>query len=67
MILPTSCPNCKATLEGADIKPEERAYVNSENQRWSRVQIVVEGSSAKAFKCPDCQHEWPIPWLPKGS
>lgn len=67
MILPTNCPHCSVNLEGEDILPQERAILESASTRWSRVQLIVEKGIAVTFKCPDCQHEWPVPWAPKGS
>jgi hypothetical protein len=65
MILPDSCPACKANLEGQTVQEWERAITGSEAKCWSRVQLVVENSKAKCFRCPDCEAEWDIPWLPK--
>jgi predicted Zn-ribbon and HTH transcriptional regulator len=64
MILPIKCPHCSFNLEGDEIKTGERALLGSDQTRWSKVQLIVEKGVAVSFRCPECEKEWPVPWMP---
>lgn len=61
MITPANCPKCEAVLEG-DSLGECQAIVDGRTI-WSRALLITHDNRAFSFKCPDCQHEWPVPWM----
>ena len=62
MITPETCPKCGVSLEGEKIHEAEQALPKYSMKHWSRAIIVVEGSKAIGFQCPDCKGEWKMPW-----
>lgn len=61
MMLPDKCPKCAADL--LKLEDEGKKAIQSGSPGWTRAFLVVQNNRAFAFKCPDCQHEWPMPWM----
>ena len=68
------CPNCKVDLDGGSIwqyflketgreKEADRIAAQYGATRtkgqWGREIGLSDGDSVRAWKCPDCDHEWP--------
>lgn len=63
MIIPESCPKCKCDLRSDEMRGM-RAIAGNDG-KWTRAFLIVQHNRAFSFRCPDCQHEWPIPWAGK--
>lgn len=63
MILPDKCPKCEADLRRAE--QEGKDAVANNGVGWTRAFLIVQNNRAFSFQCPDCQHEWPMPWQEK--
>lgn len=61
MILPQTCPKCKSDLRSAE--EQGKSALGSGNDVWTRAFLIVQHNRAFSFRCPDCTHEWPIPWM----
>jgi predicted RNA-binding Zn-ribbon protein involved in translation (DUF1610 family) len=61
MITPEKCPKCDAALEGEKLG-DKQALVQGKPS-WSRALLITQHNRAFNFKCPDCNHEWPVPWM----
>lgn len=57
VLIPTKCPKCGVNLE----LPNS----HDASKPWTRAKLVAENGKALAFKCPDCEAEWPLPWTEK--
>jgi hypothetical protein len=55
-----NCPACGASLDGGPI-PEESRQHYSPPYRWKREIGIysIERDRTVAWRCPDCNHEWP--------
>ena len=60
MILPDKCPKCNVDLRKAEQEGKEAMAKGSVG--WTRAFLIVQNNRAFSFQCPDCQHEWPMPW-----
>lgn len=60
MILPDKCPKCEADLRSEELKGVNA--IAASDGRWTRAFLIVQHDKAFSFRCPDCEHEWPIPW-----
>jgi predicted nucleic-acid-binding Zn-ribbon protein len=61
MIIPENCPKCKCDLRSEEVKGI-RAVTDNDG-KWTRAFLIVQHNRAFSFRCPDCEHEWPIPWM----
>jgi hypothetical protein len=61
MITPDKCPKCESVLEGEGLGPQQAIVYG--RTIWSRALLITQHNRAFSFKCPDCAHEWPVPWM----
>jgi hypothetical protein len=54
----THCPACNADFDGGPI-PENIREHYSPPYRWSRRVGLSDGDRIFAWRCPDCEHQWP--------
>lgn len=61
MSVPMTCPRCRAEFQREEIPVADRASFDGETH-FSRVIGIYNhaADSTVAWKCPDCQHEWPV-------
>lgn len=63
MMLPDKCPKCAVDLRSEELKGLKA--IKDGKDAWTRAFLIVQDNRAFSFRCPDCKHEWPIPWMEK--